>query len=585
MNRRKPVFLRKMTRAALAAAAGLVLSQQPGLALDQAGRISQSVSERFRTQQQETQRPITRAPDGVPPTDDGVQADVPKETACFPIRSISVDGNQQLEASVLKSAVARFEGRCLGLSGMNEVLKTLTLLYVKKGYVASRAFLPEQDLSTGRLSVKIVEGRLEAIVETGKGARPGNLATAFPGLIGKPVKLPVIEQGLDQIKRLSSRKAKIDLQPGKERGDSILAVTIERGRPWSGSVTMDNQGSPSTGLYETKLAVGYDDLLGLNDQWQLSYQRSMERNPLYFDSDDRNSNAVSISASIPYGLFTFGLDGSWNAYQSMVAGNIGTLDTDGYSISVAPFVTYMLDRDQQSKTWVTGRLTWKSTDNFMLGSHIDASSRNLAIASVGLGHSHTIFGGELEANIGVEQGLSIFGAAEDSAATVGSAKAQFTKETASLSYTKSADLGALTGLFSTRLSGQRSDDPLFASEQMSLGGASSVRGTREAVFSGSDAILLRTELSVLLPKSDTPMIGDAFGQVEPYAAIDWGRAFANDADGSLAGTATGVSLGLRNRGGRVNFDLSWSRIIATDPGEAGDDLPGGLILARLTTTF
>lgn len=569
---------------ALAAMAAAIMAPAPAFALDQAGRISQSVSERFRNQQQETLRPITRAPKG-PVAEEAAPEGLPKDKTCFQIRTIAVEGNQSLSDAQVKGAVAGFRGQCLGLAGMNEVLKALTFLYVKHGYVASRAFLPEQDLASGTLSVKIVEGKLEKIVEKGAGGNPGNLKTAFPGLTGKPVRLPVIEQGLDQINRLSSRKAKIDLQAGKERGDSVLAVAIERSRPWSASYSADNYGSAATGLYESKLTFGYDDLFGLNDQFQLSWQRSMERNPLYVQSDDRNSNSVSLSATIPYGLYTFGLDGSWSGYQSSVAGQIGSLDTDGYSLSVAPFVTYMLDRDQQSKTWVTGRLTWKSTDNFLLGSHIDASSRILTIASVGLGHSHTVLGGELEANIGIERGLSIFGAVDDRFADAGSPKAQFTKETASLSYTKSADLGALTGIFSTRLSGQRSDDPLFASEQMSLGGVSSVRGSREAVFSGSDAILLRTELSVLLPKSDTPVLGEAFGQLEPYAAIDWGRAFANEEDGSLAGSATGVSLGLRNRGGRLNFDISWSRIIATDPGSAGADLPGGLVLARLGTTF
>jgi len=60
--------------------------------------------------------------------------------------------------------VAQFEGQCLGLAEINNVLEVLVYLYVERGYIASRVYLPAQDLSDGSLDVVVIEGSLEDIV-------------------------------------------------------------------------------------------------------------------------------------------------------------------------------------------------------------------------------------------------------------------------------------------------------------------------------------------------------------------------------------------------------------------------------------
>ncbi|MGX4731392.1 POTRA domain-containing protein, partial [Pseudomonas corrugata] len=74
--------------------------------------------------------------------------------------------------------------------------------YIEKGLVTSRAYLPQQDLSSGHLQVLVVEGRLEGL----KGAENSQLsarelAMAFPGKTGDLVNLREIEQMVDQLNR------------------------------------------------------------------------------------------------------------------------------------------------------------------------------------------------------------------------------------------------------------------------------------------------------------------------------------------------------------------------------------------------
>ncbi|MDV0916573.1 POTRA domain-containing protein, partial [Enterobacter asburiae] len=76
------------------------------------------------------------------------------------------------------------------------------------GYITSRAFLTEQDLSGGQLNIVVLEGRLEAIRLEGE--TPRMLKMAFPGRVGGILNLRDIEQGMEQINRLRSEPVQIE---------------------------------------------------------------------------------------------------------------------------------------------------------------------------------------------------------------------------------------------------------------------------------------------------------------------------------------------------------------------------------------
>ena len=553
-------------------------------ARQQADRISGFVSETTRARQRERLGDLGRIRSERAPA--AAKAEVSGTNGpCVHVTSINVSGAERVGRDRIRRAVAPFEGKCLGLAGFNAVLKALTYLYVERGYVASRAYLPQQDLSDGSLDIRIVEGKLEDIVPAGGQGTPGQLATAFPGLKGKPVNLRDVEQGIDQINRLGTNRATAALAAGKSLGGTVLSVTVKKGAPWYASVATDNLGSPYTGIFQSSVSLGLDSPLGLNDQWLVNYQRTMDGSPVSFRREGPESDTAAAYFSIPYGYLTAGLDASWSRYRSSVPGWVAPVGTSGRSLSISPYVTLILNRDRSSKSWVTGRFTWKSNDNFILGNRIDVSSRILSVAQIELGHSRQWLGGVLTASVGYEQGLRAFGAFSDATAPAGSPRGQFHKGTASFGYSRSSDIGPATATFSTTASGQYSPDPLFASEQLALGGFSTVRGVRDAVLSGSDAFFLRGELSVLLPAWGPRAVAEALGRLEPYVALDFGRSFARASDGSLGGGMAGGTIGLRSRGGRLGFDISWSRILSASALPAGAIFPKSLVEASVRVRF
>lgn len=149
----------------------------------------------------------------------------PADSRCFVIKQIELKGADSLSVAARERLLQPYSGQCLGVAQLNELLKVITDHYIEKGLVTSRAYLPQQELSSGHLQVLVVEGRLEGL----KGAEGSELssrelAMAFPGKTGELLNLREIEQRVDQLNRLPSNQAQMELAPGKAVGGSEILV-------------------------------------------------------------------------------------------------------------------------------------------------------------------------------------------------------------------------------------------------------------------------------------------------------------------------------------------------------------------------
>jgi hemolysin activation/secretion protein len=122
----------------------------------------------------------------------------------------------RLSSKQLDTIVRPYEERPLGVSDINVLMGALTQAYVKKGYITTRVYLPQQNIQNGVLRLRVLEGRLEAF--SSRGLKRSQLFTAFPILPGDIIRLAGLEQGLDQLERPSSVRATTELIPGGRKG-------------------------------------------------------------------------------------------------------------------------------------------------------------------------------------------------------------------------------------------------------------------------------------------------------------------------------------------------------------------------------
>lgn len=489
--------------------------------------------------------------------------------ACVSIDHVEISGVTLLSRDKLNSILATYRRQCVHLSDINVLLKTITDLYLDAGYVDARVYVPEQDMARSKqLRLVAAEGSLSDIYLNGKPAKTATMATAFPGMQGKPMNMRDVEQGLDQINRLSSNNAKTSVLAGNEADSSILNVENKPDLPWHFSVSNNNLGQKSTGYSRSSIAFRMDNLAGQNDLVALNYEHSGGKN-LWHEDGTGHSDSLSGTFSVPYGYWTFTLNGSLYKYRSAVAGNYDEhIDTSGNSGQIGLSADHVIRRDQNSITTLNAGLTFKKTDNFLMGDLIEVGSRQYPVATFGISHSIRMLGGVWVFDLAYNQGLGLLGATSRHALGAGDAEPEFSKVTGTVNVSRPFELGTQSLQFAMLINAQYSPDNLYGAEQISLGGYSNVRGSRESILFGNNGAFARNEIVWrTVPWAGNGFLTARFGELRPYAAVDYGHVFSQrrfDIDG---GDVLGWTLGTRLAGGNIGADIGYSQMVkASDEG-------------------
>ncbi|HID9090454.1 ShlB/FhaC/HecB family hemolysin secretion/activation protein [Enterobacter mori] len=459
---------------------------------------------------------------------------------CFVIRRIELSGATLLSPSAKNRLTAPWINQCLDMARLTRLTDAVSDWYISRGYITSRAFLTEQDLSGGILHLAVLEGKLQHIRLEGVPDR--TLKMTFPGLEGKILNLRDIEQGMEQLNRVRQRPVEIEILPGDRQGYSVVNLTATPEFPLSGSVSFDNSGQKSTGTGQLTGALYGNNLLGLADKWFISGGRSSD----FSNSKDAQNFAAGVSIPYGYGLLDYSY--SWSNYLSTIDNNgylwRSTGDTETHRLTGS----WVLFRNGDIKTGLSAGITHRINRNYLDDVLLATSSRKLSSVSLGINHTQKIASGVATLNPTFTQGVPWLGAEDDNDKQGDVPKAEFRKWSLNGSFQRPvADkLWWLTSVYF-----QWSPDRLYGSERLTLGGETSVRGFKEQYISGDNGGYWRNELNWSL--FTLPWVGD----VGVLAAIDGGWLKKDGQDRYASGTLWGTALGLTatNRGYSSQFTV------------------------------
>jgi len=472
-------------------------------------------------QRQELERSIVLPP---PVKPDRVSA---PQGPCFLITRIELSGSTLLSASAKNRLLAPWLNQCLDVARLNKLTDAVSSWYISRGYITSRAFLTEQDLTSGVLHLAVLEGKLQQIRLEGVPAR--TLKMTFPGLEGKILNLRDIEQGMEQLNRVRKTPVEIEILPGDQQGYSVVNLTATPEFPLAGSVSFDNSGQKSTGTGQLSGALYGNNLLGLADKWFISGGRSSD----FSNSGDAQNFAAGVSIPYGYGLLDYSY--SWSNYLSTIDNNgyfwRSTGDTETHRLNGS----WVLFRNGDIKTGVSAGITHRINHNYLNDVLLDTSSRKLSSFSLGINHTQKVASGVATFNPAFTQGVPWLGAEDDNDKHGDVPKAEFRKWSVNGSFQRPvADkLWWLTSVYF-----QWSPDRLYGSERLTLGGETSVRGYKEQYISGDNGGYWRNELNWSL--FTLPWVGD----VGLLAAVDGGWLKKDGFDRYASGTLWGAAMGL-----------------------------------------
>ncbi len=467
---------------------------------------------------------------------------------CRDIQTVQVEGASLFSEADLDRITQPYLQRCLGVGHIEALLSDITRAYIQKGWVGVRAYLPQQDLSEGRLKILVVEGKLSKIQVEDGGKNSISVGAIAPGLEGAPLNIRDLEQALDQANRLASNNATLEMLPGSTPGDSIVVLHNKPTFPVHALVSLDNQGSESTGESQAGVTVSIDNILGFNDFVSYTKRRTF---PL--GEKQRLSESDSMTYIIPFGYSTLSINGSVSRYSSSFSTASGTRlknsgDTDSYSVRL----DHVLSRNATTRWNFYSNLTAKESKSYLEDTLLTAASRKLSVLDVGSSVNTVVAGGSLYLDLGVSQGLKSFGALRDAEERTDSdPRAQFRKWVFSGNYFLPFRIAEQGFEFSSQWASQYSNHVLYGSEQLMIGSLYSVRGFHRSSLSGDHGFFVRNEVGMRRPFD----VAGIPGSIRPWIGLDYGRVYnRNDGvpEGALTGLALGVQVNFRNG---INADI------------------------------
>lgn len=478
------------------------------------------------------------------------QTSILENTAkCFQVKSIVLLEANSISKHQQKKLTSPFIGKCIEAKTLTQIITAIQTFYNDEGYVAARVVVPKQNIQSGNLELKILEGKIdEVIVGDNNFTDKMQEFTAFGLMEGDTLNLEEINQGLYQINRLPSNSATMKIEPATNEGEAKVYIANQKKFPARATIGYDNLGNDFTGVKRTNFSGGLDNLLFLNDSINLNYSTNLND-----DDQEKDIKSFASAISIPFGYNTFSYDYSRSEFRGTNPGTNGPIRLTGFSQRSNATIDRMLISKGNFRLAGNFSLTTKSSASYLNSAKIETSERKLTIANIGFTISNYFKNGtNLYLKPTYFKGLKLLNAKQDeSNLTPDKPKAQFDyfKLYASLSKKFTIPKTEIPFTLSTEMDSQYSKQTLFGTEQFSVGGYYSVRGFRENYIVGDSGYYFSNKANFNIGSLVAPFVQNGEGiigknlihlnkfSVEPF--YDYGyvknKHAASGADGRLAG--------------------------------------------------
>ena len=488
-----------------------------------------------------------------------------KPAECFPIKSITLTGVDSLSKKQQKKLTSGFVGKCAEAKTLVELISAIQNFYNEKGFVTAKVNVPKQNIQSGQLELKILEGKIdEVIVGDNHFTDKMQEFTAFGFLEGDTLNLEDINQGIYQMNRLPSNSATMKIEPSNTEGEAKVYIANQKKFPARATVGYDNLGNDFTGVKRSNFSGSFDNLLFLNDSTNFSYSTNLND-----DSQKKEIRSFSSGISIPFGYNTFSYDYSRSEFKGTTPGATDPIILNGYSDRNNFTLDRVLFNEGNLRIAGNASITAKESASYLNGSKIETSERKLTIGNAGFTISNYFKNGlNLYLKPSYSRGLKLLNAKQDDqglAADIPRAQFQLIKLYASLSKRFTIPKLEAPILLSTEMDSQISKNTLFGSEQFSVGGYYSVRGFRENYLTGDSGYYFRNKANFNIGSLILPLINkenpgylthlNKF-KLEPF--YDYGHAHTryNNTGGRLAGA--GVKTIFESRYFNASLTYSWA---------------------------
>ena len=455
----------------------------------------------------------------------------------FIVKKFEVTGNTLIDDATLAPILEVGDGLEVTLGILHLIAQEINSLYAMEGYVLTRAYVPEQEIENGVVTIQVVEGKLGEIEVTGNEKfKEEDIQARLQPLRGDPaLKESTLEKYLLGLNAIQGLKVKAVLKPGEVFGTSDLTLQTEESRTYRIAFDADNFGSRFTGEQRYGLTGEVGSLFVLGDRLFIRGVKSNE-----------DQNYINPSYSIPIGPYgtTFSLSYIFTEFN--LGGELAVLNAGGQASIFTMDVTHSLFQTRSSEFHLSLGGEMRNFENGLAGApSSDDKLRDAYIAAGGF------FKDSLRArtfyNLRLQQGFS-----ESDVSDPLNSRFQGRGDALISSFDitryQSAFIGKTFLIMAAK--GQVVSKRVLSPDQFAIGGFGSVRGYPLAEAAGDNGYFVSAELVVPFPFKVTVIENPRKIQLDQvlslFAFLDHGKVFIKDRQpGENDKRLSGVGLGVR----------------------------------------
>ena len=455
----------------------------------------------------------------------------------FIVKEFKVTGNTLIDDAILAPILEVGDGLEVTLGILHLIAQEINSEYATRGYVLTRAYVPEQEIENGIVIIQVVEGRLGKIEVNGNERfKEEDIQARLQPLQGDPaIKESTLEKYLLGLNAIQGLKVKAILKPGEEFGTSDLSLQTKESRTYRIAFDADNFGSRFTGEQRYGLTGEVGSLFVLGDRLSVRGVKSNE-----------DQNFISPSYSIPIGPYgtTFSLSYIFTEFN--LGGELAVLNAGGEASIFTMDVTHLLFQTRSSEFHVSLGGEIRDFENGLAGApSSDDKLRDAYLAAGGF------FKDPLRArtfyNLRLQQGFS-----ERDVSDPLNSRFQGRGDALVSSFDVTRYQSAFIGktYLMVMAKGQVVSKRVLSPDQFAIGGFGSVRGYPLAEAAGDNGYIVSAELVVPFPFRVTVLNSPRKIHLDQvlsfFAFIDHGKVFIKDPQpGENDNELNGVGLGMR----------------------------------------
>ncbi len=401
-------------------------------------------------------------------------------------QTVFVQNVSVLTGADFSRVIAPFLGKPIGTEVVNGLVDSITKYAKAHDRLIARVTVPNQNVADGTLRLIVTIGRFNQFAIRGNRWFSSKLLQEKLGIKpGDEVRLSVLENAINWANTNPFRRIKVIVNPLTDQpGKADLLVGVQELTPWRFAASIDNYGTEMLGQWHYTASLQAGNLWGLDHQ--ASYQFVTTDAPQIYQAHAMNYRVplpwrhfVEVSASysrvnaeVRPGLFQHGQSESAD-FKYSIPVNSGTNPVELYG-------GLEFKRGNNDLEFAGTKYYPTSTDTvqFTLGGsvvHHDKRGGWLLAGSANLSPG----------NIGWRNNRKTYNAARTGASP------QYAVW--SLSMQRLLNLGHGWDL-SSRMLAQAASTNLLGSEQLTIGGPTSVRGYRTNVYPGDEGFVFNNEL-------------------------------------------------------------------------------------------